>query len=36
MNKMNIHMQGIVQDLNEVDGLVDVIKTKKQAARARW
>lgn len=35
MNKMNIHMQGIVQDLNEVDGLVDVIKTKKQAARAR-
>lgn len=30
MNKMNVHMQGIVSDLNEVDSLVNVIKTKKQ------
>ena len=29
MNKMNVHMQGIVSDLNEVDSLVNVIKTKK-------
>lgn len=29
MNKMNVHMHGIVSDLNEVDSLVNVIKTKK-------
>ena len=31
ITKMNTHMESIVQDLREVDGLVDIIKTKKQA-----
>lgn len=25
MNKMNLHMSGIVKDLNEIDGLVEII-----------
>jgi hypothetical protein len=33
MNKMNVHMHGIVSDLNEVDSLVNVIKTKKLAKK---
>lgn len=30
MNKMNIHMNGIVQDLNEIDGLVEIISNKRE------
>lgn len=30
MNKMNIHMSGIVQDLNEIDGLVEFIQNKQK------
>lgn len=33
MNKMNNHMSGIVQDLNEIDGLVEIIQNKKER---RW
>lgn len=36
MNKMNVHMHGIVNDLNEVDSLVNVIKTKKLNKKWKW
>ena len=35
MNKMNIHMETIISDLQEVDGLVDTIKSQQQSMR-RW